>query len=557
VPDLTRGLEVWKRHPGEICLVTAEGDLIDSRGVVSGGHPGRPESGLLFQKNLISKLELKAGTFRERIAEKKEAIGLAEEGLKERTIRIKDLEEVRREAEEKILGLEKRLIGCQEETKPLERRRQMLDLEEEEYRTQEEDQASEVRDLSCQEETLNSEIEGLRREIREREEGTRVLESNLEEERQALTAAHARLSALKEKGEHIGREWARLKESLTEKGERRERIGERILTGTRTRAALIEKSAQGEAAAEGLRVSVNDLESLIRSANQTWEEMMKEKEEREDVLKETRDRLTGVEREENELRIEAAQMAMKIDHLKEQTLEQSGQPLEEVVRTCLKGDEDLPALREKRRELREKLEQIGEVNLTAIEEYNAFKERHDFYSSQEEDLRKSMDSLKRAIQKINSTSKELFLNTFKVIQEKMNEVFPILFEGGTAKLFLTDENDPLESGVEIMVHPPGKRVTNMSLLSGGEKAMTALALLFSTYLVKPSPFCLLDEIDAFLDEANVERFKGLVRNIVRDSQIILITHNRRIMEMADTLYGVTMEQPGISKLVSIRLDTVQ
>ena len=214
-------------------------------------------------------------------------------------------------------------------------------------------------------------------------------------------------------------------------------------------------------------------------------------------------------------------------------------------------------LREKRREFKEKLEQLGEVNLTALEEYNAFKERYDFYHTQEEDLLKSMDSLKRAIQKINFTSKELFLSTFKIIQEKMNEVFPVLFGGGSAKLSLTDEDDPLESGVDIMVHPPGKRVTNMTLLSGGEKALTALALLFSTYLVKPSPFCLLDEIDAFLDEANVERFKSLVQSIVRDSQIILITHNRRIMEMADTLYGVTMEQPGISKLVSVRLDTIQ
>ena len=277
----------------------------------------------------------------------------------------------------------------------------------------------------------------------------------------------------------------------------------------------------------------------------------------ETALKEIRGLLKESEQEENEIRMELAQTVMKIDQLKEQTLEQSGLPPEEVVSTYLKGDEDLEALRGKRREFKEKLEQLGEVNLTALEEYNAFKERYDFYHTQEEDLLKSMDSLKRAIQKINFTSKELFLSTFKIIQEKMNEVFPILFGGGTAKLSLTDEQDPLESGVEIMVHPPGKRVTSMTLLSGGEKALTALALLFSTYLVKPSPFCLLDEIDAFLDEANVERFKGLVRNIVRDSQIILITHNRRIMEMADTLYGVTMEQPGISKLVSVRLDTLQ
>jgi chromosome segregation protein len=169
---------------------------------------------------------------------------------------------------------------------------------------------------------------------------------------------------------------------------------------------------------------------------------------------------------------------------------------------------------------------------------------------------KSIDSLKRAIQKINGTSKDLFLSTFKAIQDKMDLVFPILFGGGTAKLSLVNEEDPLEAGIDIIIHPPGKRLTSMGLLSGGEKALTALALVFSIYLVKPSPFCLLDEIDAFLDEANVERFKKFVHGLVDNSQIILITHNRRIMEMADALYGVTMEQPGISKLVSVRLDNV-
>jgi chromosome segregation protein len=372
-----------------------------------------------------------------------------------------------------------------------------------------------------------------------------------------LTLAYTQLSALKEKGEHIGGEWERLKESLAEKQTRKNRLWEKIQAGNQIQAALIEKSDLGEKVGKNLLIEVNKLEAQIQAANQTWEKMIKQKEDWEALLKETRGFLKEAERQENDLRIELAQMVMRIDHLKEQILEQSGLSPEEVVSNYLKGDEDLEALKVKRQEFKEKLEQIREVNLTALEEYNAFKERYDFYRTQEEDLVNSMDSLKKAIQKINFTSKELFLSTFRVIQEKMNEVFPMLFGGGTAKLSLTNEDDPLESGVDIMVHPPGKRVTSMTLLSGGEKALTALALLFSTYLVKPSPFCLLDEIDAFLDEANIERFKNLVQSIVRDSQIILITHNRRIMEMADTLYGVTMEQPGISKLVSVRLDTVQ
>ncbi|MBI4767096.1 MAG: chromosome segregation protein SMC [Deltaproteobacteria bacterium] len=557
VSDLKQGLEVWKNNPGQVCVVTLGGDLIDSRGIISGGSSRNPESGLLFQKNLIHKLELKVGEWREKIDRKKEGILTLETDLAYQINMIKDLENRKEEEEAVILDLEKRLIGYQEETKPIQRRLQLLILEEDEYRTQEEDQASEEKALSLQEGILNKEIEDLRINIREREEKTRILEADLEQERQTLTLAYTQLSALKEKGEHIGGEWERLKESLHEKQTRQKRLLEKIQTGKEIQAELIEKASSGEALVKDLGDQVRDFEVQIQAANQTWEKGIKQKEDLETALKETRGLLKESEQQENEIRMELAQMVMKIEQLKEQTLEQSGLPPEEVVITYLKGDEDLEALRAKRREFREKLEQLGEVNLTALEEYNAFKERYDFYHTQEEDLLKSMDSLKRAIQKINFTSKELFLSTFKIIQEKMNEVFPMLFGGGTAKLSLTDEEDPLESGVEIMVHPPGKRVTSMTLLSGGEKALTALALLFSTYLVKPSPFCLLDEIDAFLDEANVERFKGLVRNIVRDSQIILITHNRRIMEMADTLYGVTMEQPGISKLVSVRLDTLQ
>jgi chromosome segregation protein len=301
---------------------------------------------------------------------------------------------------------------------------------------------------------------------------------------------------------------------------------------------------------------VEQLEGVIQESERLLNEGLREKEENLEALKSLKAELETWERLENDLKIEATQIAMRLEHLEEQALEKAGKPVEEVLRSHGDPAADPDQLREKRREFREKIEQMGEVNLTAVEEYNAFKERYEFYKAQEEDLLAAMDSLKRAIQKINATSKELFVTTFKTVQEKFNEVFPILFEGGTAKLSLTDEDDPLESGVEILVHPPGKRLTTMSLLSGGEKALTALALLFSIYLVKPSPFCLLDEIDAFLDEANVERFKNLVQGLVRDSQIILITHNRRVMEMADTLYGVTMEQPGISKLISVQLDSL-
>jgi chromosome segregation protein len=155
------------------------------------------------------------------------------------------------------------------------------------------------------------------------------------------------------------------------------------------------------------------------------------------------------------------------------------------------------------------------------------------------------------IRRINTTSLEKFMKTLEEVDKKMKEVFPILFNGGTAGLKLVDETKPLESGVLVQVKPPGKRLSHMGLLSGGEKALVAMALLFAIYLIKPSPFCLLDEVDAPLDEANIERFNDLLKEINKYSQIILITHNRKSMEIVDRLYGVTMEKKGISKLVSV------
>ncbi len=214
----------------------------------------------------------------------------------------------------------------------------------------------------------------------------------------------------------------------------------------------------------------------------------------------------------------------------------------------------LPADAESRREaLRGKIGSLGEVSLGAIEREAELRAEYGRYQSQYDDLTRAVADLKDSIARLNHTCKIRFAETFQAVDEKFREIFPILFEGGEGWLSLTDEGDPLESGVEIHVHPPGKKMLVMSLLSGGEKALTALALIFALYLIKPSPFCLLDETDAPLDEANIDRFNRLLRQLSRASQIIMVTHNKRTMQISHTLYGVTMETPGVSKLVGVGL----
>jgi chromosome segregation protein len=204
--------------------------------------------------------------------------------------------------------------------------------------------------------------------------------------------------------------------------------------------------------------------------------------------------------------------------------------------------------------LRAKLDRLGAVNMMAIEQFDELEARHGFLTTQRKDLVDSIAQTTQAIKRIDETTRQRFAEAFAAINKNFQEIFSTLFGGGRAGLTLLDENDPLESGIEIIAQPPGKRLQSVQLLSGGEKALTAIALMFGLFKYKPSPFCLLDEIDAPLDDANIGRFVEMLRAMLHHTQFILITHNRKTMEIADRLYGVTMEEPGVSKLISVQLN---
>lgn len=214
------------------------------------------------------------------------------------------------------------------------------------------------------------------------------------------------------------------------------------------------------------------------------------------------------------------------------------------------------AVRESREKLKRykiELQKLGEINWQAIEDYDRQKLRYDFLKTQEEELKKSLNDLEVAISHIDEKSKERFKEAYDLVNERFSKVFPIIFGGGEARLEIVGDINSLDSGIDIIAKPPGKKMQSITLMSGGEKAMTAVSLIFSIFLVKPSPFCLLDEVDAPLDDANVGRFNELLREMSSESQFILITHNKKTMELNDTLYGVTMQEPGVSKAVSVQL----
>src|SRR6201987_3111998 len=201
----------------------------------------------------------------------------------------------------------------------------------------------------------------------------------------------------------------------------------------------------------------------------------------------------------------------------------------------------------------ERLDGMGPVNLESIQEYDELEERQRFLVEQHNDLGKAKGELLDIINQINATTQRLFAETFEQVRKNFQEMFTELFGGGRANLLLVDDVDPLESGIEIIAKPPGKQLQSISLLSGGERTMTAVALLFAIYMVRPSPFCVLDEMDAPLDESNINRFIKVLERFVSQSQFIIITHNKRTIAKADILYGVTMEERGVSKLVGMKM----
>jgi chromosome segregation protein len=251
-----------------------------------------------------------------------------------------------------------------------------------------------------------------------------------------------------------------------------------------------------------------------------------------------------------ELQMHNKDLDYKYSSIRERMLQAYKLDLEAIKEA---GEEfDADTLKATIQKMKEKLDAYGTVNLVAIEEYDELKKRYDFLMQQQNDLLTAKESLREAILKINRTTKQMFLETFEKVREEFRGYFKLLFNGGDAQLFLIDEQDPLESGIEIICRPPGKKLQNVLLLSGGEKSMSAIALIFAIFKVKPSPFCILDEIDAALDEANVDRFSQMLQDFTKQSQFIVITHNKKTITKADVMYGITMEESGVSKIVSVK-----
>jgi chromosome segregation protein len=276
----------------------------------------------------------------------------------------------------------------------------------------------------------------------------------------------------------------------------------------------------------------------------------------EESLRKERESADAVYVQLNERQVKISETGLKIGNIQQKLYDELKMTQESIDAVSLDGI-IIDSLEQEIFTLKDKIESMGEVSLLAIEEQDELVKRLEFLSTQRQDLLNAKDTLLKTIAKLNATSKKMFWDTFCQVRENFKATFCQLFGGGKADLVLIDESDILETGIEIIARPPGKRLQNVSLLSGGEKALTAIALLFSIFKVKPSPFCIMDEIDAPLDDSNIERFTGLLKDIAKMGQFLIVTHNKRTISVAGSLYGVTMQDRGVSKVVSVRFSNTE
>ncbi len=309
-----------------------------------------------------------------------------------------------------------------------------------------------------------------------------------------------------------------------------------------------------EAAVSELFVEKEEKQQSSSLLHSKVEELLEEQKQTEQLIRQKRAEQNEVEQKTSELKVELGQLEVKSQNLVERVQEELQIDLVEAYKNYEEKQLDWDGVREEIAELRGKIERLGNVNLDAIEEQENLEKRNEFLSNQVADLNKSRAQLQQLISRLNKKSREKFSETFEEIRLHFQQIFRKLFGGGKADILLEDAKDILEAGIEIMARPPGKETMSISLLSGGEKALTAIALLFAVFKTKPSPFCFLDEIDAALDETNNERFNLLLREFQKDSQFIIITHSKRTMSIVDVLLGITMQTRGVSKKISVRFD---
>jgi chromosome segregation protein len=541
---------------GEMCVTAAGEWVVAGQLIAAGGHPVSEEgAGLLAFKREMRELEL-------RMVGLEADLVFADEAAQRARARLSDLEdafvhlndEIGREEREHV-AREVSAAQLQQEIERAERHMRVVADDaarlEAERREVEERRARQISEA----EAAHTARAAAQRAVAEAADALAHARRAAEAESENLGAQRAQAATAAERRRSAAAELRRMEAESSELQTRLERheqeaaeAGERLEALRRSLADLDESSAGVEDERAGLERRVGEASARLASARERADALSLE-------VTELHQRASAARDARAALEVRRAETSARLNFVRESCVSELNQSLEEIA-AAHPAEEgfDLESSRARLEELRARSESFGAVNMMALEELAENEERLEFLTTQRRDITDGIGSTEEALREIKRRSRERFRHAFEEINRNFGQFFLELFGGGRGEMSMLDSDDVLESGIDIVAQPPGKRLQNVLLLSGGEKAMAALALVLAIFRYRPSPFCLLDEVDAPLDEANVSRFTAKIKEMAADTQFLVITHNKRTMEMARALYGVTMEEAGISRLVSVRFE---
>lgn len=612
VPDLETALRIFPQVRGS-AVVTLAGEVLTGHGVLHAGQTGEAVNSVLARKNQIHTLEAEAAQFQQQIESvtvRRNAL-LAE--IENAQTRLNEAREEKQNATLHVSTLRGQLAMIEREAKETERKQQNLEGERASSEARHREAADRVGGLEAEIASGLGQLEELQTRRAEAQNQLEVLRAREGELGGELNELRVKVATERQRHSSLHHQRQPMEARLTELTELIAARKQDIVNYEQRAESMLAENAEIETNLERLRGQVGEGESAVAALLEERAGMASAVEELANGLRVLRHQLTEAHDQRSRLDVKHTQYEMKLTALTEHiqkryqldlaTFERDLHGLRVAIRDHAKrqargadapsadgeasapqaapesadsvgespaglaADESSAPLPDDAfaidwdridsmvRELDQRLDSMGPVNLDAIQEYDELEQRHAFLEKQNQDLTNAKQELIDVIAKINNTTKTLFAETFEKIRVNFAEMFVELFGGGKANLLLTDESDPLESGIDIIAKPPGKQLQSITLLSGGERTMTAVALLFSIYMVKPSPFCVLDEMDAPLDESNINRFIKILDRFVAQSQFIVISHHKRTIARADALYGVTMEEHGVSKLVGVKFST--
>lgn len=549
VSDMDRAMQLAHSYP-ESTFITLEGESLTPRGLLSGTAPGSKRLGLLGLKRQKRELEKKVGSQQKALEKIIQERLERKEALEALASTLESTQTLLYETEKKCIGLRHEIEEADREVRRFERAAQALEydldrlvVDQQELTQKEEEVERALGELD------KSKVEAEGRLTFGRQDLYK-LRTALNQEQEKLNSIQSGRRVTEERKVALAKTLERLRSQKVEASNRLKTLSDREERYQTRQAELVNESKELTKSSEQLRTKKTEVSRSLEEAEADFLKFKEALKEIESRIGDLRDSRSEVLEQKSKIDIERARIETQFQNLEELCIDQLKVPIHEAIEKVDLAEFDADEVRERYEKLKDKIENFGPINMTALKEYEENEERHQFLTQQRSDIEQSIADTTKAIQEINRRSRARFTETFEAVNNNFKSVFQKLFGGGDCGMELLDEEDILECGIDVFAQPPGKKLQNIMLLSGGEKALTVFALLMGIFMYRPSRFCVLDEVDAPLDDANVKRFGQLIEDMSEETQFIIVTHNKRTMESADTLYGITMEEAGISKVVS-------